>query len=191
MHKFLKMIVVGISTLFLILPAYGAEAPKEQGKEATEQTKGAPREQMKGLDEQVQEIKTDVLSIAAQLNQLEEKLLYPSNTQVSLFIGLAQGATQVPDSVDIQIDGREITHHLYTFKEVEALRQGGVQRIFTGNLRTGSHDLTISVKGKTPGGSDYRRTEQFKLTKEVGPRLGEVTLAGTGTESGSIAYREW
>src|SRR5215472_12986398 len=38
------------------------------------------RAQMKGLDEQVQEVKSDVLSIAADLNQLEEKLLYPSDT---------------------------------------------------------------------------------------------------------------
>ena len=38
------------------------------------------REQMKGLDEQVQEIKSDVLSIAAELDGLEERLLYPSNT---------------------------------------------------------------------------------------------------------------
>ena len=33
------------------------------------------RAQMKGLDEQVQEVKSDVLSIASELNQLEEKLL--------------------------------------------------------------------------------------------------------------------
>ena len=38
------------------------------------------REQIKGLDEQVQEIKADALAIAAELNQLEEKLLYPSDT---------------------------------------------------------------------------------------------------------------
>ena len=62
MFKVLKVIVLGISVLLLILPAYAQEAPKEQ---------------IKGLDEQVQEIKTDVLSIAAELNQLEEKLLYP------------------------------------------------------------------------------------------------------------------
>src|SRR6516225_6299597 len=40
------------------------------------------RAQMKGLDEQVQEVKSDVLNIAAELNQLEEKLLYPSDTQI-------------------------------------------------------------------------------------------------------------
>ena len=52
----------------------------------------ASREQMKGLDEQVQEVKSDVLSIAADLSQLEEKLLYPSNTHLAVFVALAQGA---------------------------------------------------------------------------------------------------
>jgi hypothetical protein len=37
--------------------------------------------EMRSLDEQVQEIKTDVLGIAAELTRLEEKLLYPSGTQ--------------------------------------------------------------------------------------------------------------
>ena len=45
--------------------------------------------QMRDLDEQVQQTKSDVLSIAAELNQLEEKLLYPSGTQVAIFVALA------------------------------------------------------------------------------------------------------
>ena len=51
------------------------------------------RAQMKGLDEQVQEVKSDVLSIAAELNQLEEKLLYPSDTHLAVFVSLAHGET--------------------------------------------------------------------------------------------------
>src|SRR5215468_615605 len=49
------------------------------------------QQQMRGLDEQVQEIKSDVLSIAAELSRLEEKLLYPSDTQVAVFVALATG----------------------------------------------------------------------------------------------------
>ena len=44
------------------------------------------RQQMQSLDEQVQEIKSDVLGIAAELNRLEERLLYPSDTQVAVFV---------------------------------------------------------------------------------------------------------
>src|ERR1051325_1445463 len=49
------------------------------------------QQQMRGLDDQVQEIKSDVLSIGQELNRLEEKLLYPSGTQVSIFITVAKG----------------------------------------------------------------------------------------------------
>ena len=46
------------------------------------------KEQIKGLDEQVQEIKQDVLAISAELNQLEEKLIYPSDTQLAFFVSV-------------------------------------------------------------------------------------------------------
>lgn len=184
MYKALKVIILGISALFLILPAYGQELPKEQSQEA-------PKEQTKGLDEQVQEIKTDVLSIAAELNQLEEKLLYPSDTQVAIFVSVAKDDKFRLDSVDIQLDGKSVAHHLYTFKELEALQKGGVQRIYVGNVRTGEHALQVTAMGKTEGGSDFRKGESFKITKDVGPKLVGVVLAGTGIGSKTITLKDW
>src|SRR5260370_23097884 len=90
------------------------------------------REQMKGLDEQVQEVKSDVLSIAAELNQLEERLLYPSNTHLAVFVALARGETLRLDAVPTQIDGQPAARYIYSFKELEALHEGGVQRSHTG-----------------------------------------------------------
>ena len=200
MFKILKVIVVGISALFLILPAYAQEAPKEQNKEASkeqnkeaskEQTKEASKEQNKGLDEQVQEIKTDVLSIAAELNQLEEKLLYPSDTQVAVFVSVAKGEKFRLDAVDISLDGTSVAHHLYTFKELEALRKGGVQRIYVGNVRTGEHALQVTAMGKSEGGSDFQKGESFKITKNIGPKLVGVVLAGTGIGSKTITLKDW
>jgi len=138
------------------------------------------KEQIKGLDEQVQEIKSDVLGIAAELNQLEEKLLYPSNTQVAVFVSLDGGETFRLDSVEIQLDGTPVAHHLYTFKELEALQNGGVQRIYTGNVRSGAHNLQVSVIGKTGGGADFRKSERFTVNKGVGPRIVEMSLAAQG-----------
>jgi hypothetical protein len=154
--------IIGILMLVLSIPAHAQEVS---------------REQIKGLDEQVQEIKSDVLSIATELNQLEEKLLYPSNTQVSVFVSLVSGETFRLDSVEIQVDGEPVAHHIYTFKELEALQKGGVQRIYTGNIRTGDHALKVSVGGKSFGGADFRKTERFKINKGVGPEIVEVSLA--------------
>ena len=158
-------VILGISALLLSGAAYGQEIT---------------REQIKGLDEQVQEIKSDVLGIAAELNQLEEKLLYPSNTQVAVFVSLAGRETFRLDSVEIQLDGTPVAHHLYTFKELEAMQKGGVQRIYTGNVRSGEHNLQVSVIGKTSGGADFKKSERFTVNKSVGPRIVEMSLAAQG-----------
>jgi hypothetical protein len=158
-------IILGISMLFLSVAAHGQEIS---------------REQIKGLDEQVQEIKSDVLVIAEEMNQLEEKLLYPSNTQVAVFVSLAGGETFRLDSVEIQLDGKPVAHHLYTFRELEALQKGGVQRIYTGNVRSGEHDLQVSVIGKTEGGTDFQKSGLFKVNKDVGPKIVEISLAAQG-----------
>jgi hypothetical protein len=200
MYKRLKVIILGISAFLLIHPAYGQEAAMEQAKAAateqskvaaTEQGKGAPKEQNKGLDEQVQEIKTDVLSIAAQLNQLEEKLIYPSDTQVAIFVSVAKGEKFRLDAVDIGLDGKSVAHHLYTFKELEALQKGGVQHIYVGNIRTGEHPLQVTVIGKSEGGSDFQRGESFKISKNIGPKLVGVVLAGPGIGKKSITLKDW
>lgn len=157
-------LISGIALLLMGTAAHGQEVS---------------REQIKGLDEQVQEIKAEVISIAVELNQLEEKLLYPSNTQVAVFVSLAGGAEPFRlDSVRIQLDGEPVAHHLYTFRELEALQKGGVQRLYTGNIRSGEHDLRVSVLGRTGEGRDFDRSEAFKVVKDVGPRIVEISLDG-------------
>lgn len=148
------------------------------------------KEQIKGLDEQVQEIKKDVLGIAADLNRLEEKLLFPSNTQLSLFVSVAPGDKFRLDAVEILIDGKPVANHLYTFKELEALQQGGVQRIYTGNVTKGEHELKVSYLAKS-GSSEARRSETFKFTKDITPKLVGITLSGPSLTGKSIAVKDW
>jgi hypothetical protein len=145
------------------------------------------KEQMQGLDEQVQEIKSDVLSIAAELGRLEEKLLYPSSTQVSVFVSLAEGESFRLDSVQILIDGAPVARHVYRFEELEALQKGGVQRIYVGNVNAGEHRLQVSMAGKLPSGKDVAATESFSFSKDVEPKLVGITLAGG--ESGTPPIR--
>jgi hypothetical protein len=157
----------------------------EQKNKTTQQKAAAAnpdQQQMRDLDEQVQHTKSDVLSIAAELNQLEEKLLYPSGTQVAIFVAMAKGDEMRLDAVRLQIDGQLVAHYIYSAKELEALRKGGVQRIYVGNVATGDHQLNVLVDGKLKGGADFNRAEHFTFHKEVKPKLVELTVAG---ESGS------
>ena len=149
------------------------------------------QQQMRGLDEEVQEIKSDVLSISAELSRLEEKLLYPSGTQVAIFVALAKGDQMRLDAVRLQIDGQLVAHYIYSLKELEALRKGGVQRIYVGNVTTGDHQLEVLVDGKLEGGADFSRTEKLSFRKEVKPKLVGLTLAAPDSGNTPIALGEW
>jgi hypothetical protein len=194
-------IVIGLA-LGMSFPAFagaGVVAVEKQDKTARkgtdtpvqQHTETPDQQQMRGLDEQVQAVKSDVLSISAELNQLEEKLLYPSGTQVAIFVALAKGDQMRLDAVRIQIDGQLVAHYLYSAKELEALRKGGVQRIYVGNVATGDHQLDVLVDGKSKSGADFNRTQHFTFRKEVKPKLVELTVAGPETGSTPITLGEF
>jgi len=154
------------------------------------QAEEVSREQIKGIDEQVQEIKKDVLSISSELKLLEEKLLYPSNTQVSLFVSHSSKEKFRLDSVEVMLDGKAVATHIYSFKELEALQAGGMQRIYTGNVQTGEHLLKVGSIGKGADGKEQRQTAEYRFEKGLGPGLVEINLAGSGGSNG-IAFKDW
>jgi hypothetical protein len=170
-----------------IIPAPSQSAVREHSQEQI----SSDQREMRGLDEQIQEIKSDSLRMAAELNQLEEKLLYPSGTQVAIFVELAKGDTMRLDAVRLQIDGQLVAHYIYSAKELQALRKGGVQRIYVGNVATGDHKLDVLVDGKLEGGADFSRTGQFTFRKEVKPKLVGLTLAGPRSGNTPITLGDW
>ena len=146
---------------------------------------------MRSLDGQVQEIKSDVLNIASELNTLEERLLFPSHTEVSLFVSLADDQDFRLDAVQITIDGELATHHIDSFKELDALNNGGVQKIYTGNLTTGDHELSVTMIGKLKNGKDVNESSKFSFTKGIKPKAMGLTLAASGFGNDGISLGDW
>ena len=155
------MLLVKRSILFgLLLSALAASGNAQD----------ASGDELRSLDGQVQEIKSDVLNIASELNILEERLLYPSNTQISRSLSLWTTAKTFASTPYRNRDNGELaTHHIYSFKELEALQKGGVQRIYTGNIATGDHKLSVTMMGKLTNGNDFDATTAFQ-SKGVKPK---------------------
>jgi hypothetical protein len=169
--------------------AVQVQNPQDQNQDPNPQDQNQRNLTLQDLDEQVQEVKSDILNISEELSRLEEKLLYPSGTQVAIFVAVAKGDLMRLDAVRLQIDGQPVAHHIYSAKELEALRKGGVQRMYIGNVTTGDHQLEVLVDGKVESGADFSRTERFTFRKEVKPKMVGLTLAGSG--SNPIALGEW
>jgi hypothetical protein len=146
---------------------------------------------MRSLDGQVQEIKSDVLNISSELSNLEERLLYPSGTQIAVFISMADDKKFRLDAVQIEINGDLATHHIYSYKELEALQKGGVQRVYTGNIPSGDHQLNVTMIGKLKNGEDFNAYDSFTFAKGVTPKALGITLSGPGSGKSGIQVGDW
>ena len=144
---------------------------------------------MRSLDEQVQQVKSDVLDIASELALLEEQLLYPANTQLAIFLALDPEQDLRVDAVHITLNGEQATHHIYSFQEVDALHRGGVQRLYTGNIPRGEHALDVAVVGKAVNGDDFSHAHSFTFRKDVEPRMLGLTLSGAN--GAGLTLTDW
>ncbi|MDH3762894.1 MAG: AraC family transcriptional regulator [Gammaproteobacteria bacterium] len=144
------------------------------------------------LDADIEALKKEVLSLNRDLFILEEDLLFPSNTQFSIFLSMNAGALFSLDSVQLKVDDKNIANHLYTERELAALKRGGVQRLYIGNLPSGEHEIIAIFSGVGPKGRDYRRGESILIEKTTEPQFVEFIIADdTGKEQPQFDVRVW
>jgi hypothetical protein len=118
-----------------------------------------------------------VLDLNKDLFVLEEELLFPSNTQVAVYVSMDVGTFFNVDSVTLKVDNKEVANYLYTAREAEALQKGGVHRIFIGNLKVGQHELVAFFTGKGPHERDYKRGATLNFEKGVGSKYVELKIS--------------
>jgi hypothetical protein len=130
----------------------------------------------RGLDQEIQGLKKDAVDLNKDLFILEEELLFPANTQVAVFLSMDVGDFFALDSVTLKIDQKEVINYLYTPREVDALLKGGVQRLYLGNLKVGTHELVAFFNGKGPNDRDYKRGASIRFEKGVGAKYLELKI---------------
>ena len=135
-----------------------------------------PPADTRGLDEEIQNLKKDVVDLNKDLFVLEEELLFPANTQVAVFVSMDVGEFFAIDNVTLKIDQKEVANYLYTPREAEALLKGGVHRLYLGNLKVGEHELVAFFTGKGPNERDYKRGATLKFEKGIGAKYLELKI---------------
>lgn len=144
------------------------------------------------LEVSIQDLKKEVQSLNRDLFMLEEEILYPASTQALVFVSLDVGDFFDLDSVQLEIDGKEVANYLYTPGERDALARGGVQRLWTGNLKSGDHELVAFFTGVGPNERDYRRAAELKFEKSLGPKYLELRIADKASkQQPEFDIKEW
>lgn len=144
------------------------------------------------LSQQVEDLKQTVLELNRDLLILEEELLFPANTQIALFVSMDVGEFFELDAIKVKIDDKLVASHLYTPRQVDALFRGGVQRLFLGNLKSGSHEVTAFFTGKGPQGREYKRGATITLDKQQEPKALELRIVDSTTKLQPVFdIKEW
>ena len=151
-----------------------------------------PAGELRGVDQDVQDLKKQLVDLNRDLFKLEEEILYPASTQVAVFLSVNVGTFFALDSVTVKVDDKEVANYLYTEREVQALHRGGVQKLYLGNLKSGPHELVAFFTGKGPHDRDYRRGTSVSFEKTVGAKYVELRISDRESSlQPEFVVRQW
>ncbi|HEY9034575.1 MAG TPA: AraC family transcriptional regulator [Pseudomonadales bacterium] len=135
------------------------------------------------LARQINELKEQVIRLNRDLFILQEELLFPADTQLAVFLSLDSGVFFQLDAVELQLDQRTVSHYLYTRHQLEALARGGIQRLWTGNIKSGEHELVAFFKGIDKDGRPLERAASLRFDKnDSEPVLLELQIIDAATD---------
>jgi hypothetical protein len=162
-------------------PAVGAAASRTKAQES-----------VNALSGDIQELKQSVIALNKDLRILEEDLLFPANTQVNVFLSLDVGRYFTLESVKLKLDDQVVASHIYTEKELIALKNSGIHKLHMANLSIGKHSLSAFFTGIGPKGREYKRGTTMKIDKENGPKYIELKISdSTSKLQPEFEIKEW
>ena len=129
-----------------------------------------------------QAIKLEAIELIGRLQRLQQQLLFPAYTQVSIFLSLADNSAVDPQSLSLEIDKLKLSNHVYTQAEIRALRAGGIQRLYSGNITMGEHKLRVSLNQAQADGSVRTHDIEHPFSKDEKIHIIEIIL-GEDTQS--------
>lgn len=144
------------------------------------------------LSGDIQALKKRVIVLNKDLRVMEEALLFPTNTQFSVFVSVEGGAFFTLESVKLKIDDKLVSSHLYSAKQREALVRGGVQKLFITNLSEGKHQITAFFTGIGPNGRAYKRAADVSLDKGKTSQYLELSVVDDAARQEPVfAINQW
>ncbi len=133
------------------------------------------------IDIDVETLKSQVLALNRDLLILEEELLYPANSQIALYLSMDIGQYFALDAVKIKVDNTFVASELYSDAQVNALFRGGVQKLYIGNIKAGSHEISAFFTGIGPKGQAYKRAASISVEKSGDPIVLELSIVDSAS----------
>lgn len=144
------------------------------------------------VDTEINQLRANVSEHSAKVFALEQKLLHPADTRLSVFLTLASRDSLDLDSVELFVNDKPVASHLYSERERGSLEEGGIQQIFTGNLPNGTHELKTIITARSANNHFVRREAAYRFQKNPGTLRLQMTLDARAPDyEPQVSFVEW
>ncbi|WP_320820622.1 hypothetical protein [Thalassolituus sp.] len=144
------------------------------------------------IRQDVESVKQSVLELNTDLYQLEKDLLSPATTRAAFHLSLSHGEYFEPLSIELSVDGESQIQHIYTERQVKALRMGAVQPLGNVNLSPGKHTVRAVVRGVDHLGQGRELIAEDIVEKTSKPLLTELVIQDfVERQSARVQLKYW
>lgn len=181
-----------LSLLFTTFHSLANDQNIDFAEQQKQQNAKRALDSVKVLSKEIQGLKKSVVDLNKDLQLMEEELLFPSSTQLSLFVSLDIGQYFTLESIKVKLDGKQVVTHLYSEKQRQALARGGVQRLYLTNLNLGKHSIVAFFTGIGPNGRPYKRATELEFQKEKGSQYLELAIIDdSAKQEAKFTIKQW
>ena len=181
-----------LSLLFTPLNSWANDQNINFSEQKDQQNAQRALDSVKVLSKEIQGLKKSVVDLNKDLQLMEEELLFPSSTQLSLFVSLDIGQYFTLESIKVKLNGKQVASHLYSDKQRQALARGGVQRLYITNLNLGKHTIAAFFTGIGPNGRAYKRATELEFQKKQGSQYLELAIIDdSAKQEAKFIIKQW
>ena len=185
-------ILIVVSLLLSPLSAWANDQNIDFSEQKDQQNAKRALDSVKVLSKEIQGLKKSVVDLNKDLQLMEEEFLFPSSTQLSLFVSLDIGQFFTLESIKVKLNGKQVASHLYSDKQRQALARGGVQRLYITNLNLGKHTIAAFFTGIGPNGRPYKRATELEFQKKQGSQYLELAIIDdSAKQEAKFTIKQW
>ncbi len=144
------------------------------------------------LEQDIDNLGAEVDGIARDIALLERELLFPPLTRVQFYLSVNKDVQFRLQSISLSLDDEEKSFHIYSESDLAALRLGGVQRFWEGNVAMGVHTLKVMVSGLDRNDREIEKKLDLSFEKKNGGHSLELKiLADSESKNAMFSVIDW
>lgn len=144
------------------------------------------------LDQQLSGLSIAIDDVAKEIASLKEELLFPPVTRLQVYLSLGSDVLYDIHSLKLFIDGKEKNFHIYSERDITALRLGGIQQFYEGNVTLGEHKATVVFIGFDARKNRFTRKIDFTFEKQLeGHAIELAIVTGKDAKEPDFLVKDW